>query len=85
MVADAIVLFPYFIVKFTVTCSVRQIGTVEALIDTIKFDKDEAVKTTCEAALIRIADKWPDEVLSLFCDYRNNNKIDNGVTACILR
>uniref|UniRef100_A0A336MNJ8 CSON014643 protein n=1 Tax=Culicoides sonorensis TaxID=179676 RepID=A0A336MNJ8_CULSO len=60
---------------------------IESLLESFKSDKDEGVKTTVEASLIRIADKRPNELLSILCDYKTNNhqKLDVNLNACILR
>lgn len=60
---------------------------IESLLESFKHDKDEGVKSTVESALIRIADKRPNELLCILCDNKTNNhqKIDVTVNACILR
>lgn len=60
---------------------------IESLLESFKHDKDEGVKTTVEGSLIRIADKRPNELLCILCDYKTHNhqKIDVTINACILR
>lgn len=49
-------------------------------------DKDEQVKATAEASLIKIADKKPDEIIIFVCDYKKKNtKLADSINAVILR
>lgn len=63
------------------------IAIIESLLDSFKHDKDEGVKSTVESSLIRIADKRPNELLCILCDFKANNqqKIDVTINACVLR
>lgn len=55
------------------------------LLDTLG-DKDDQVKATAEASLIKIADKKPDEIILFVCDYKKKNpKIPDQIVAVILR
>lgn len=65
-------------------CS-RFIDAAFQLLDALN-DKDEQVKASSEAALIKIADKKPDEVILFVCDYKKKNpKLTDPVIAVILR
>lgn len=55
------------------------------LLDSLN-DKDDQVKATAEASLIKIADKKPDEIIQFVCDYKKKNpKLPDTVIAVILR
>ena len=55
------------------------------LLDSLN-DKDDQVKTIAEASLIKIADKKPDEVILIVCDYKKKNpKLSDPTIAVILR
>lgn len=55
------------------------------LLDSLS-DKDEQVKATAEASLIKIADKKPDEIILFVCDYKKKNtKLSDSINAVILR
>lgn len=62
-------------------------ATIESLLDSFKNDKDEGVRSTVESSLIRIADKRPNELLNILCDFKTNHqqKIDVNINACVLR
>jgi hypothetical protein len=49
-------------------------------------DKDDVVKGAAEAAIIKIADRKPDDTLLVLCEYRKSaQKIQDSLIAVILR
>lgn len=49
-------------------------------------DKDEKVRVTIHSSLIRIAEKRPDDIINILCDYRTKNpKLGEVQVATILR
>jgi hypothetical protein len=65
------------------------LAAVAQLLDSLS-DKDEQVKATAEASLIKIADKKPDEIILFVCDYKKKSsklseKSADPITAVILR
>lgn len=65
-------------------CS-RYLDAAFQLLDSLN-DKDDQVKATAEASIIKIADKKPDEVILFVCDYKKKNpKLLDPVIAVILR
>jgi ABC-type Fe3+-hydroxamate transport system substrate-binding protein len=61
------------------------LDSVFHLLDSLS-DKDDQVKTTAEASLIKIADKKPDEVILFVSEYKKKNpKLTDQIIAVILR
>lgn len=61
------------------------LDSVFHLLDALN-DKDDQVKTTAEASLLKIADKKPDEVILFVSDYKKKNpKLTDQSIAVILR
>ncbi|XP_055586615.1 maestro heat-like repeat-containing protein family member 1 [Uranotaenia lowii] len=73
--------------KLSVTVKHDQhlIAIVTNLLDCL-VDKDESLRSTTEASLIRIAKKRHDEIIEVFCDYRKKHpKLSETQSAIILR
>lgn len=61
------------------------LDSANQLLETLN-DKDEQVRATAEAALIKIADKKPDEVIVFVCEFKKKNgKLSDANIAVILR
>ncbi|XP_041764135.1 maestro heat-like repeat-containing protein family member 1 [Anopheles merus] len=61
------------------------IAVVTSLLDSLN-DKEELLRTTTEASLIRIAKRRHDEIVEVFCDYRKKHpKLGDTHTLIILR
>lgn len=61
------------------------LDAVGRLLDSLA-DKDEQVKATAEASLIKISDKNPDDIILFVCEYKKKNpKLVDSVIAVILR
>lgn len=63
------------------------LASIFNLLDTLSVEKqDEQVKVTIESSLAKISNRKPDEVISIFCDYKKKNpKLTNEIVAVILR
>lgn len=61
------------------------LDVVFQLLDSLN-DKDDQVRATAEASLIKIADKKPDEIVLFVCDYKKKTaKLTDPAIAVILR
>lgn len=61
------------------------LDVVFQLLDSLN-DKDDQVRATAEASLIKIADKKPDEIVLFVCDYKKKAaKLTDQAIAVILR
>lgn len=65
--------------------TVVYLGAVGNLLDLCN-DKDDQVKGVCEASLVRIASRNPNELINYVITYKKKNqKIGDHITAVILR
>lgn len=61
------------------------LDVVFQLLDSLN-DKDDQVRATAEASLVKIADKKPDEIVLFVCDYKKKAaKLTDPAIAVILR
>lgn len=61
------------------------LGAVEKLLDLCN-DKDDQVKAICEASLVRISSRNPNEVINFIIQYKKkNSKIHESIVGVILR
>lgn len=58
---------------------------IQHLLDGLN-DKDDQVKAICEASLIRIANRHPNDIINLIIAYKKKTpKIQDSIVAVILR